>query len=210
MTAFPAVAGTMLIDLDPAITPLPIIGWAHTTGLNVSPLVLGHPGPLVAGEAFLLHTEQVYDPGTGRFFGSAEDWRYSVAEEEPYRPGSVLALFTPPVEVRLPVVNSSIPAVAPKLPVAAKAPGGALAFDGKTYAKASFWKVEVGGETYVINMPPDHRAPTGPVEKITREVFFELRKSIPETTVEAILNPVSVAPPAEEPEAEDDDGDDLI
>ena len=48
------------------------------------------------------------------------------------------------------------------------------------------------------------------VEKITREVFFELRKSIPETTVEAILNPAPGAQPAGEPEADEDDGDDLI
>lgn len=207
MTAFPAHAGTMLIDLDPTMPPLPIIGWAHTTGLNVSPLVLGHPGPLVAGEAFLLHTDQVYDPGTNLFHDSAEEWREAVSREEPYRPGTVLKLFAAPVEVKLPVAQPS--ATPPKtLPVATKAPGGALAFDGKTYAKASFWKVEVNGESFVINMPPDHRAPTGPVEKITREVFFELRKTVPETTVEAILNPASATPP--EAEVEDDDGDDLI
>ena len=63
----------------------------------------------------------------------------------------------------------------------------------------------------MFTVPPDHRAPTGPVEKITREVYFDLRKSIPETTVEAILNPDSAAAPAEEPDVEDDDdGDNLI
>lgn len=208
MTAFAATPGAVLVSLDPADPEYPILGWLHTTGLNVTPLVIGHPGPMVSGEAIQFEDERVYDPASAMMFGDLESWRDDFEAENRYRPGSIIGHVKPePIAIRL--TPPPAPA-APKLPVAAKAPGGALAFDGKTYAKASFWKVEIGGESFVINMPPDHRAPTGPVEKITREVFFELRKSIPETTVEAILNPVSAAPPAEEPEAEDDDGDDLI
>ena len=116
----------------------------------------------------------------------------------------------PAAKPAAPVTTPAAPAT-PKLPVAAKAPDGSLAFDGKTYAKASFWKGQIAGEWFVFTVPPDHRAPTGPVEKITREVYFDLRKSIPETTVEAILSPESAAVPAEEPDVEDDDdGDNLI
>ena len=207
MTAFAATPGAVLVSLDPADPEYPILGWLHTTGLNVTPLVIGHPGPMVSGEAIQFEDERVYDPASTMMFGDLESWRDDFEAENRYRPGSVIGHAAPPAAPPVAVVA---PAAPKTLPVAAKAPGGALAFDGKTYAKASFWKVEIGGESFVINMPPDHRAPTGPVEKITREVFFELRKSIPETTVEAILNPVPGAQPAGEPEADEDDGDDLI
>lgn len=206
MTAFAATPGAVLVSLDPADPEYPILGWLHTTGLNVTPLVIGHPGPMVSGEAIQFEDERVYDPASTMMFGDLESWRDDFEAENRYRPGTVIGHAAPPAAPPVAVVAP----VAPKtLPVASKAPGGALAFDGKTYAKASFWKVEIDGDTYVINMPPDHRAPTGPVEKITREVFFELRKSIPETTVEAILNPGTRDPQPEESETEDD-GDDLI
>jgi hypothetical protein len=206
MTTFAAAPGMMLVSLDPADPEYPILGWLHTTGLNVLPLVIGHPGPMVSGEAIRFPDDMVYDPASTMLFSDAESWRDDFEAESRYRPGTVIGHAAPPAAPPVAVVAPA----APKLPVAAKAPGGALAFDGKTYAKASFWKVEIGGESFVINMPPDHRAPTGPVEKITREVFFELRKSIPETTVEAILNPGTPEPQPEEPEADEDDGDDLI
>lgn len=208
MTAFPAVAGTMLIDLDPMVTPLPIIGWAHTTGLNVSPLVLGHPGPLVAGEGFLLHTDQVYDPGTGRFHESAEDWRESVDEESPYRVGTVLALFAPPVEIKLPVINNTAPPAA-----ALKVPdSGPLDFSGKVYAKASFWQAHTGGREVVFVLTPEHPSPLPPARKITRDAYFEARKTIAEVTLDSLMKPADDQPrlPLGDETDEDDDGNDLI
>lgn len=207
MTAFAATPGMMLVSIDPHDPEHPIIGWSHTSGLNVSPLVLGHPGPMVSGEAIQFSDNQIYDPASNMMFDDADSWREDFYSENRYRPGTVMGHVAPPAAAPATVVAL---AAHKTLPVAAKAPDGTVAFNGKTYAKASFWKIEIGGEPFVINMPPDHRAPTGPVEKITREVFFELRKSIPETSVEAILNPASATPLSFEAEAEDDDGNDLI
>lgn len=208
MNAFPAAPGTYLVMIEPDSEYLPpVVGW-QVSGVNALPVVAGHPGPLVAGEGVVFPDDTVLDLATNRVFKSEDDWRQDYEDDPKYRLGSALS-----VPVAAPVAAPAAPTpapAAPKLPVAAKAPGGALAFDGKTYAKASFWKGQIAGEWFVFTVPPDHRAPTGPVEKITREVYFELRKSIPETTVEAILNPESAAPAAEEPEVDDDDGDDLI
>lgn len=204
MTAFSAVPGMVLVSLDPADPEYPILGWLHTTGLNVAPLVIGHPGPMVSGEAIQFEDERVYDPASNMMFGDVESWREDFEAEARYRPGTVIVHAAPSVQSP---AAAPAPVAAKTLPVAAKAPDGSLAFDGKTYAKASFWLVQIGGESFVINVPPDHRAPTGSVEKITREVFFDLRKSIPETTVEAILNPASgqLKLPLEPEIAEDDD-----
>lgn len=201
MNAFPAAPGTYLVMIEPDSEYLPpVVGW-QVSGVNALPVVAGHPGPLVAGEGVVFPDDTVLDLATNRVFKSEDDWRQDYEDDPKYRLGSVLSG---------PVAAPATPA-APKLPVAAKAPGGALVFDGKTYAKASFWKGQIAGEWFVFTVPPDHRAPTGPVEKITREVYFDLRKSIPETTVEAILNPDSAAAPVEEPDVEDDDdGDNLI
>lgn len=205
MNAFPAAPGTYLVMIEPDSEYLPpVVGW-QVSGVNALPVVAGHPGPLVAGEGIVFPDDTVLDLATSRVFKSEDDWRQDYVDDPKYRLGSVLS-----GPVVAPVAAPATPAT-PKLPVAAKAPGGALVFDGKTYAKASFWKGQIAGEWFVFTVPPDHRAPTGPVEKITREVYFDLRKSIPETTVEAILNPDSVAVPAEEPDVEDDDdGDNLI
>lgn len=205
MNAFPAAPGTYLVMIEPDSEYLPpVVGW-QVSGANALPVVAGHPGPLVAGEGVVFPDDTVLDLATNRVFKSEDDWRQDYEDDPKYRLGSVLS-----GPVATPAPAPATPA-APKLPVAAKAPGGALVFDGKTYAKASFWKGQIAGEWFVFTVPPDHRAPTGPVEKITREVYFDLRKSIPETTVEAILNPDSAAAPAEEPNVEDDDdGDNLI
>ena len=204
MNAFPAAPGTYLVMIEPDSEYLPpVVGW-QVSGVNALPVVAGHPGPLVAGEGVVFPDDTVLDLATNRVFKSEDDWRQDYEDDPKYRLGSVLS-----GPVTAPAPTPATPA-APKLPVAAKAPGGALVFDGKTYAKASFWKGQIAGEWFVFTVPPDHRAPTGPVEKITREVYFDLRKSVPETTVEAILNPESVAPATEEPEVDDDDGDDLI
>ena len=205
MNAFPAAPGTYLVMIEPDSEYLPpVVGW-QVSGVNALPVVAGHPGPLVAGEGIVFPDDTVLDLATSRVFKSEDDWRQDYVDDPKYRLGSVLS-----GPVVAPVAAPATPAT-PKLPVAAKAPGGALVFDGKTYAKASFWKGQIAGEWFVFTVPPDHRAPTGPVEKITREVYFDLRKSIPETTVEAILNPDSAAAPAEEPDVEDDDdGDNLI
>ena len=209
MNSFPAAPGTYLamIELDSDYPP-PVVGW-QVSGVNALPVIAGHPGPLVAGEGVVFPDDTVLDLATSRFFKSEDDWRQDYENDPKYRLGSALSVSVA-APAAAPAPTPAAPA-APKLPVAAKTPDGSLAFDGKTYAKASFWKGQIAGEWFVFTVPPDHRAPTGPVEKITREVYFDLRKSIPETTVEAILNPESAAVPAEEPDVEDDDdGDNLI
>lgn len=208
MTAFPAVAGTMLIDLDPTTHPLPIIGWAHTTGLNVSPLVLGHPGPLVAGEAFLLHTDAVYDPGMNRFFESADEWRDTVAEEEPYRPGTVLSLFAAPVEIKLPVAHTAAaPARTPPQPKD-PAPVGVIEWGSKTYKSKSFWAFTPPGEDeFIFMVEGDNPVPKN-ATKITRDDFYAKRKA---GAVERSGKPGDEPElPLESVDVADDEDDDLV
>lgn len=202
MTAFAAQPGFHLVSLDATDPTYPIIGWLHTTGLNVVPMVLGHPGPLTAGEGIEAEDGAVFDPATGQSFGDVESWRDDFNENPTYRIGSpIKALLVPePVPSASPVVVN----VANEKPTTS-----ILDFSGKVYQKASFWRANVGGRDLVFVLTPGIPAPQAPAEKITREAFYEARKTISEVQVATLMQPAEDQP--ELPLGEtDDDGDDLI
>lgn len=167
MTAFSAAFNTWLIDLEPNIAPLPLVGWAHTGGLNVMPLVIGHPGPLVTGEAFLLQNGQVYDPAVSKIFEDEGNWRDTIAEDNSYRPGSLLTLLNGPAAT--PVAR--IP-TASKKPV----PAGQIQWGTKAFKGKSFWTfTESNGEESIFVVEGDSPTPKN-ATKITRDEFFAKRK----------------------------------
>ena len=202
MTAFAAQPGFHLVSLDATDPTYPIIGWLHTTGLNVVPMVLGHPGPLTAGEGIEAENGSVFDPATGQSFGDVESWRDDFNENPTYRIGS---------PIRALLVPEPVPSVSPVVAnvVNEKPTASALDFSGKVYQKASFWRANVGGRDLVFVLTPGIPAPQAPAEKITREAFYEARKTISEVQVATLMQPADDQP--ELPLGEtDDDGDDLI
>lgn len=205
MTAIPAMNTTWLIDVDPSVAPLPIIGWVHTTGINVVPLVLGHPGPLVTGEAFLLHTDQVFDPAVNELFADADVWRESVSDYTGYRPGAALPLLAIP---------TAAPAAAPAAPVTRAQPqvkepvkSNEIVWGTKTFKSKSFWTfTPEGGDEFIFVVEGGAVVPKN-ADKITREDFYAKRKA---GVVEKSGKPDDEPElPMTAPEPEDDD-DDLV
>lgn len=207
MTAFAAQPGFHLVSLDATDPTYPIIGWLHTTGLNVVPMVLGHPGPLTAGEGIEAENGTVFDPATGQSFGDVESWRDDFNENPTYRIGSpIKALLVPELDAVRP---SALAVTASDVIPGVKPTASALDFSGKVYQKASFWRANVGGRDIVFVLTPGIPAPQAPAEKITREAFYEARKTISEVQVATLMQPADDQP--ELPLGEtDDDGDDLI
>ena len=206
MTAFAAPPGMMLVSLDPGDPEYPILGWLHGTGLNVLPLVIGHPGPMVSGEAIQFEDGRVYDPASTILFGDAESWREDFESEARYRPGSQIGHMAPPVAQ----AAAPAPVLTPVAPAPTIAPSGPLSFTGKAYAKASFWQANTGGRNIVFTVPGGHPSPAAGAAKITREAYFETRKTITEVSVEDLMKPADDQPELPLTDDEDDDGDDLI
>ena len=90
-----------------------------------------------------------------------------------------------------------------------KPTASSLDFSGKVYQKASFWRANVGGRDLVFVLTPGIPAPQAPAEKITREAFYEARKTISEVQVATLMQPADDQPGLPLGET-DDDGDDLI
>lgn len=209
-TAIPATHETWLIDVEQQAPSLPLIGWLHTGGLNLVPLVIGHPGPLVTGEAFLLHTGQVYDPAVSEMFEDEDSWRQTVADYTNYRPGSPLPAFAVPTEAKAPapVVNSAPAATPLRTPPQPKdpAPAGQIEWGTKTYKSKSFWAfTPPGEEEFIFVVEGDSPVPKN-ATKITRDDFYAKRKA---GAVERS------GKPGDEPELplsppEEDDDDDLV
>lgn len=200
MTAFASTPGTALVSLDATDPEFPIIGWLHTSGLNALPLVVGHPGPLVAGHGIQFANESVYDMMTGKLFDDAESWRDDFNDDPKYRIGTVIkeAVFSAPA----PDARTPEPP-APK--------SGSLDFSGKVYQKASFWQAHTGGREVVFTLPPETPSPLPPAKKITRDTYFELRKTITESNVAILMAPAEDQPQLPfEGDDDDDDGNDLI
>lgn len=213
MTAFPAAAGTYLIDYDDSVAPLPLIGWVHTTGLNVSPLVLGHPGPLVSGEGFLLHTGQVYDPWSSTLHDDADDWRNTLTENTVFRPGSALPMFAVPSAVapaaipEVPTAPGARTQPQPKTPV----PAGALVWGTKTFKSKSFWNFKTAtGEEIIFVVEAENPVPKN-ATKITREEFYAKRKAgVIEKAGRPDDEPELPLTETKSPAPADDDDDDLV
>lgn len=207
MTSFAALPGTSLVSLEATDPTYPVVGWLNTTGLNVVPLVVGHPGPLTAGEGVELENGSVIDLMTGSLFGDVESWRDDFNENPGYRIGTPIKAV--PVEPT-PVSTPELAVLSGRMPVAPDA--GPLDFSGKVYAKASFWQAYTGGREVVFVLTPEHPSPLPPARKITRDAYFEARKTIAEVTLDSLMKPADDQPrlPLGDETDEDDDGDDLI
>ena len=208
MTALPATNETWLIDLEQQTPNLPLVGWLHTTGLNLVPLVVGHPGPLVTGEAFLLHTGQVYDPAVSEMFEDEDSWGQTVVDYTNYRPGSPLPAFAVPTQTKTVSTNDvTSPIVRTQPQPKDPAPAGELVWGTKTYKSKSFWMfMPQKGEGYLMVVEAEKPVPKNAV-KITRDDFYAKRKAgmveragVPGDEPELPLTPL----PAEE------DDDDLV
>ena len=208
-TAIPATHETWLIDVEQQAPNLPLIGWLHTGGLNLVPLVIGHPGPLVTGEAFLLHTGQVYDPAVSEMFVDEDSWRHTVVDYTNYRPGSVLPAFVIPTEAK-PTVSAPAAAVPARTPPQPKdpAPVGVIEWGSKTYKSKSFWAFTPPGEDeFIFMVEGDNPVPKN-ATKITRDDFYAKRKA---GAVERSGKPGDEPElPLESVDVADDEDDDLV
>ena len=80
----------------------------------------------------------------------------------------------------------------------------------KQYVKQSFWRFRDAGADFLFIVEPNTDTPRDErVQKITRDEFYELRKSVAVVTYAQLFDPaVTSSGPAEEPPG--DDADDLI
>ena len=199
MTTFSAEPGTWLINLDPDVHPIPIIGWDKGPAMRAWPILPMRKKALYCGDAIRLPgTGHVIDPVWGRTFGSEEEWRDSFQRNEPYEPGTL------PGEAQGGKKRKSEP---PVRTTTVDIPEGALevlAFGEKTYKNKSYWH-HTGDPEFCFEIPGEEVCPVGDkIEKITRDAYFKLRKEIPSTTV----TPSEMDFDAEEPESDDEDEDD--
>lgn len=171
---------------------IPVIGW-RVPNIGQPEPVLPVSGPtLFAGAAIVAPDGTTVDLTSGVSFETVEIWRAYVHDDPPYQLGD-----------------------RPGAPKPGKHPK--LHFDGKPYAKASFWKVVLDGYTTVFTIPAGEPSPTDKfVSKITRDEYFAARKVVPEVEPDVFKNPGpdpdQLDLPFEEPEGDpdEDDDDDLI
>lgn len=202
MNIFPAEPGTWLIDLDPDVEPIPIIGWGVTghTGEPIVPMMNFTP---VTGQAFRLPgTGAVVDPVWSRTFESEDAWRAAAGRSLPYEPGEIMFDSKP-----APKAAPKATAAPKREPDAATAEVSAsvahqLSFGKKSLKNKSFWRF-LGEPEAVFVIEGGKLLPVSEnVDKITRDTFFELRKDITEVQID----PDNL--PDQEPAGDDDDDDD--
>ena len=194
MFSVTAAPDTNLITLDGEDVAMPVVGWVCGPSGAIVPMIFGRSARMVTGEAIEFPSGLVVDPTTRAAYESAEVWRAFIEDTEPYSVGSQIGFDFVPV--------FDTPAE-PKPVTKAPALDGA-SFTGKTFAKTSFWRVG----NRILTLTPDNKSPVGSgVLKITREAYVELRKTLPESTMESLMS-------NDEPElplgGDDDDADDLI
>lgn len=184
----PAEPGTrwVRIDVNNNITESPVVGWRVFETGKAIPVLLIDENPVVPGTAVeIAGNARHFDLTTGDEFDTFTDWRDWVNEDKPYRIGKSaeterLDRMTRPV----------------------------LSFNGRVYAKTSFWKIAPPGQHIsIFAMPGNHPSPTNPhVSKITRDDFYAARKTITEIPFEVLLEDTKPLL-KDEPE---DDAEDLI
>lgn len=202
MNCFPAEPGTWLIDLDPDVEPIPIIGWA-ASGLTAAPILPTQADP-VSGQAYRLPgTGAVVDPAWSRTFESDDAWRAAAGRSMPYEPGSSL-LFG--VETKKPSKPTKATASAPVSGFVIELTedvASRLKLGNKRLKNRSFWHYTDGPEA-VFEIEGGKLLPVNDeVDKITRDKFFELRKDV--TVIQ--IDPDNL-PTGEEPDADGEDDDD--
>lgn len=201
MTYFPAEPGTWLIDMDPDVEPIPIIGWVASA--NTAFPILPISADPVSGHAYrLAGTGAVVDPAWSRTFESEEAWRAAAGREAPYEPGTSLFFSAPEKKAAKPKASSSSSSTSAAVP---NVPGiERLDFGNKSYKSKSFWHYRDDDHEFVFELPGETPIPTNEeVDKITRAKFFELRKDL---TVAAV-NPDELLGSDED---EDDDIDGMV
>lgn len=202
MTFFPAEPGTWLIDLDPDVEPIPIIGWGVSGYVGFPILPIGSD-PL-AGQAYRLPgTGAVVDPAWSRTFESEDAWRAAGGRELPYEPGTPLLFGAEPAKAKSKPAAAAKPSAKEPDPASAELTAevaGQLEWGRKQLKNKSFWHF-TGEPEAVFVIEGGKTLPVGdPVNKITRDAFYEKRKSIPEI----IIDPDNL------PEADEDDTGGLI
>ena len=189
---------THLITLDPDEPAMPVVGWCWGADGHIKPMIFGRTAGLVTGEAIEFPGGRVVDPATRTAYESAEVWREAIEADEPYSPG--VAVFKHPIETDFVPVQPRTEAT----PAPVSAPVEAFTFTGKTFAKTSFWRVG----NRILTLTPDNPSPVGSgVLKITREAYVDLRKTLPESTMESLMSNDAPELPLG---GDDDDADDLI
>lgn len=207
MEVFPAVLPASLVNLDPSVPECPVLGWAHCGNGRCLPLVLGRPGGLVTGDAIRSEgSERVFDLTLGQIFGGDESWRDYLAERDLYRPGMTSPLLSYPGQI-VAKVEQPPEAKLAELPKAGELPH--VEFGGKVYAKQTFWQAPAGQAQVVFVLEKNTPCPLSGAEKITRESYYELRKSIVEVHQSVFSKPDPNQPElpltGETPEPEEDD-----
>jgi len=205
MNCFPAEPGTWLIDIDPDIEPVPIIGRA-VSGLTSAPILPTRQDPL-SGQAYrLAGTGAVVDPAWPRTFESEDAWRAAAGRSLPYEPGSSLLFAVEPAKAK-PAASkpaASKPANEEQEGISEEV-GVQLTLGRKSLKNKSFWHF-TGEPAAVFEIAGGKLLPANDdVEKITRDSFQELRKSVPV----AIIDPDNL-PDGEDADEDDDDAGGLI
>lgn len=202
MNCFPAEPGTWLIDLDPDVEPIPIIGWA-TSGLTAAPILPTQADP-VSGQAYRLPgTGAVVDPAWSRTFESDEAWRATAGRSMPYEPGSSLLFGVEPKKPSKPTKTTAPDPVNEAVAELTLAVASQLTLGKKSLKNRSFWHF-TGDPEAVFEIDGGKLLPVNDdVDKITRDKFFELRKEL--TVIQ--IDPDNL-PTGEEPDADDEDDDD--
>lgn len=199
MTFFPAEPGTWLVDLDPDVEPIPIIGWGVSghVGFPVVPLMNFSP---VNGQAFRLPgTGAVVDPVWSKTFESEDAWRAAAGRSAPYEPGEIM--FDPKPASKKAPKPATKEAPAQELPPASDETSASVArqlsFGKKSLKNNSFWRF-TGDPESVFKIEGGKLLPVSDnVDKITRDKFYEMRKELTEVSID----------PDNLPEDDDDDDD---
>lgn len=207
METFAAVLPAALINVDPSIPEAPVLGWAHCGGGRCLPLVLGRPGGLVTGDAIRAEgSDHVFDLVLGQKFEDEDEWRNFLEAREQYRPGLTSPLLAYPgqIVIKLEPTPEAKLAVLPK---AGEVP--VVQFGGKPYAKQTFWQAPPEKPQVIFVLEKGTPCPLAGAEKITRDTFYELRKSLVEVH-QSVFNKPDPNQPELPLEEEDDGTDDLI
>lgn len=194
----PVEPGTTLISFEIPHKPgHPIIAWSiepgQVRGWPVLPFY--RKFALLTGEAFLFPNGTVVDPKLGQTFSTKNDWFTHIATNEPYKIGLPSGIYgedeSKPVST---ITRTAIPVASGSLPTN-------CTWTSKVFKGKSFWHFD-GDPGFVFTVEAGQPTPAHQsVNKITREVFNDLRKTIGEKTVNPDDEPDL---PLESDEPEDD------
>lgn len=206
MPVLQAAPNTFIVNTDPELAAIPVLGWIvsenGSLGMPVLPFLRKHG--ILSGEGFQFPDNEVCDPVLGMMFDSVETWRSFVAETKPYVEGKPKGVAGHDGKTAEKPADSGAPRGLNNPYPVSPAPAGLVKFGKKTYKTTSFWRFTGDGYDFLFEVvgetpyPQDDRA-----KKITRDEFFKLRK-------EEV--PVRIVTPSDESELPlgEDDGMDMV